>query len=62
MASSDNKDFNQPRKSNFGSIALKSLVINANTGGNNWYSVDRNGHIRMHYWYTMGYGRAWGRS
>lgn len=62
MDSPDNREFASRRQQRFGTIALKSLVQNDRTGGANWYSVDRNGYVRVHYWYTMGYGRAWGRS
>jgi hypothetical protein len=62
LDSPDNKDFNSMRKQSFGFTALQSIAANPKTGGANWYSVDRRGFIRVHYWYNMGYGRAWGRS
>ena len=62
MDSPQNDDFTSRRQQRFGAIALKSLANNPQTGGSNWYSVDRNGGVRVHYWYSMGYGRAWGKS
>lgn len=60
---SENVDFEtRKRNQNFGKTAQSTLTIDPNTGGSVWYSVDRGGHIRMHYWHSMGYGRAWGRA
>ena len=57
----ENKDFMARRKQNFGMVGRQSMEIDQRSGGANWYSVDRNGNIRMHFWYTMGYGQAWGK-
>ena len=59
----DNVSFlTKKRSQDFGKIARSTFNINNPTGGAYWYSVDRSGNVRMHYWYTMGYGRAWGKS
>ena len=59
--SADNKDFMKKREQRFGQLAKSTFVVDAETGGANWYSVDYNGYIRIHSWHTMGYGRSWGK-
>ena len=61
LSNPQNKDFTSRRQQRFGSIALSTLTIDQQSGGARWYSVDRAGYVRVHYWYTMGYGRSWGK-
>lgn len=58
-----NRNFQTYRRyQNFGDIGRRTFLVDSRTGGARWYSVDRHGYVRVHYWYTMGYGRSWGRS
>lgn len=38
----------------FGDLAIKSIKSSEGV----WYSVDRNGNVRMHLWATAGFGRS----
>jgi hypothetical protein len=48
--------YQRKRVADFGRIAREQIASFKNSDNGRWYSVDRYGVVRVHYWYSSGLG------